>query len=369
MLRDPDTGRGPAVCGCGMAAYTATEVTLARDGEGGARASGTHRCDSLWLCPVCTFRRAKEVQERARRLAEKSIEAGAWVFMVTLTVRHDLSTTLEAEKRAVSAAFRKAQQGKIYERLRSRDGMVGAFRTMEVRYSTATGWHLHIHALVPVIADDVDAARGTANRMVGRYLDRLGKEGMDAVREGQDVTLCYDPQGAGQYAAKGALEVSLSEPKRGKTGSLHPFELLAQADEGDARARRLFIEYARTMPGTPQGRITDAMVARIADQTGDNPAELATYLRHGSDEDNDELVEEPEAGEDEAVATVAVDAWNRLHVDGRDEELLGRIEDGARFNDLVAEGWPVRPPVWGDPPDDPTIADVCERLRSSGTLA
>jgi hypothetical protein len=358
MLRDPETGRGPSVCGCGFAGYEAAEVSLHRTEDGKARTAGVHRCDSLYLCPVCTLRRAVEIQERARRFARASIDAGAWVYMVTLTVRHDRGNALGELKEGLTGALRKAQQGAPYKRLQQA-GMLGVFRTVEVRHSQRTGWHPHLHCLVAVDEADEAEAREIARGLVGRYMTKLGGAGLSAELEGQDVTLCYDPEKAGEYAGKGALELAHGWAKQGKGGSVHPFELARRgADEGDRRAADLFREYAEVMPGTPQGRISDRLVRELASRLERDEAELAAWLRHGEGEDEAEAGEEAvQASDLPAIARIAAESWDDLHRRGDTVELVRRVEAGATFDQLQAEGWPVRPPLPTDqaaacrPPD------------------
>jgi len=345
-LRDPETGRGPSVCGCGYAGYEAPEVSLHRAEDGRARTAGVHRCDSLYLCPVCTLRRAVEIQERARRFARASIDAGAWVYMVTLTVRHERGDALAELKDGLAGALRKAQQGAPYKRMQEA-GLIGVFRTVEVRYSERAGWHPHLHCLVAVDEPDETAAREIARGLVGRYMARLGKVGLSAELAGQDVTLCYDPEKAGEYAGKGALELAHGWSKQGKAGSVHPFELARRAaDECDGRAAGLFREYADVMPGTPQGRISDRVVRELAARLDCDEAELAAWLRHGEGEDEADPGEESVKATDlPAIARIAAGTWDDLHRRGETTELVHAIEAGATYDQLRAAGWPVRPPL------------------------
>lgn len=359
MLRDPETGRGPSVCGCGYAGYEAPEVSLHRTEDGRARTAGVHRCDSLYLCPVCTLRRAVEIQERARRFARASIDAGAWVYMVTLTVRHERGDALAELKDGVTGALRKAQQGAPYKRLQEA-GLIGVFRNVEVRHSDRTGWNPHLHCLVAVDEPNEEAAREVARGLVDRYLARLRKDGLSAELAGQDVTLCYDPEKAGEYAGKGALELAHGWAKEGKAGSrsVHPFELARRGlDDADGRAVQLFREYADVMPGTPQGRISDRVVRELAARLDRDEAELAAWLRHGEGEDEAEPGEEPVKATDlPAIARIAAEAWDDLHRRGETTELVQAVEAGATYDQLRAAGYPVRPPLPTDeaakhPPD------------------
>jgi hypothetical protein len=277
--------------------------------------------------------------------------------MVTLTVRHTRTDELKPLKEGLASALAKAQQGAPYKRLQQA-GLLGVFRTMEVRYSYRTGWHPHLHCLVAIDKADEGQAREIARGLVERYMARLTAGGLSAELAGQDVRRCYDPEGAGDYAGKGALELAHSYAKQGKT-SVHPFELARRAgDENDMRAAHLFREYAAVMPGTPQGRISDRLVRELATRLERDPDELAVWLRHGEGEDEVGSEETVQANDQPAVARVPAAAWNDLHSRGATADLVRRVEEGATFIQLQAEGWPVQPPIPIDeasafPPPEP----------------
>ncbi|WP_147276001.1 hypothetical protein [Pelagibacterium lacus] len=65
LLKPGDGSRGPAVCGCGFSAFNAEAVAVHMSmNDRRASVSGVYRCDSISACPVCTVRRAREVEER-----------------------------------------------------------------------------------------------------------------------------------------------------------------------------------------------------------------------------------------------------------------------------------------------------------------
>lgn len=105
MLLRPEDGRGPAVCGCGRPGHEVLEVGLHLREDGSARTSGVYRCDSPWLCPVCSIRRAKERQERVALVYDVAgCFTGGQTPMITITVRHKRGMALADIKAAVDEA-------------------------------------------------------------------------------------------------------------------------------------------------------------------------------------------------------------------------------------------------------------------------
>lgn len=251
------------------------------------------------------------MQERVERAASAAVAGGVWVVFVTLTLRHDRTQALADLKTALADSYRKAQQGNGFKLYKARSGFLGAVRSMEVRYSLATGWHPHIHALAFFKCKRSADALFYGEELAQRYLAKLNAAGFTATRSGQDVQLCTDPEGAGRYAAKGALELANGWAKAydgERNRSFHPFELVhfgtSEAVTGLPRAELVerFKEYASVFPGTGQCRIS----RQLADALGIEPSE---------DEENPG--EETHGDGLEPVGlTVAAHVWRRLIAGG-----------------------------------------------------
>lgn len=321
LLR-PEEERGPAVCACGTVAKDSVgieraSVNVKRRVEGeGVSVEGVFRCDSGWLCPVCAPRRAREVQDRVERVAAAAVAKGVWVVFITLTLRHDRTQALAPLKEALGAAYRKAQQGNGFKVYRARSGFLGAVRSMEVRYSLATGWHPHIHALAFFQTARSEDALFYGEELAQRYLAKLTAAGFSATRSGQDVQLCTDPEGAGRYAAKGALELANGWAKTydGKRNrSFHPFELVQFGTDPGAlglpRGELLerFREYAAVFPGTGQCRVSRQLAQALDVPPADDQDEPGA-TEHGE-------------GLEPVGLSVAAHVWRRMAAAG----LTGRF--------------------------------------------
>src|SRR5690606_10216910 len=115
---DPEQ-RGPSVCACGRTGHEVEAVGVHLSQTGAAWTSGTLRCNSGWLCPVCAPRRARERQERVAEAYDVvTLGLKGQVPMVTLTVRHRQGMPLADLRQVVQGAWRQVRQGAPWARLK-----------------------------------------------------------------------------------------------------------------------------------------------------------------------------------------------------------------------------------------------------------
>ena len=116
---------------------------------GRAKYGGLQTCSSVWACPVC----AAKITERRRLEVREGIDAwnakgaGYEIVMATFTVRHHCGDELGFLVRGLIKALRRLSAGKMGALMRSRYGIVGNIRSVEVTYGEDNGWHPHIHML------------------------------------------------------------------------------------------------------------------------------------------------------------------------------------------------------------------------------
>lgn len=212
--------------------------------------SGLERCASIWACPVCSavirHGRALEIQEAADRWAV----VGGGVLMLTLTQQHTAEDALEDTLDRILSGWRDLQMHRGFKALKKRLGVQGIIRSVEVTWSWSNGWHPHAHALLfteqlltepemqALESETFDLWQTVVMKRGGRPLDR--RHGVRASRGG-----------AAEYVAKvqehdagTGLEMARLDLKRGRGGSLMPFEFL---DSPTHRAR--WIEYVQQTQG------------------------------------------------------------------------------------------------------------------------
>ena len=231
--------------------------------HGGAFYAGLVTCGSVWACPVCTAK----VQERRREEVAKSIE---WAYtndlqpvMVTLTFPHyswyKLSQLLDQQ----AMALQRLRAGQPWKRFQEKYGYRGMVRSLELTHG-GNGWHPHTHELWFVRKDADPVAmlveilkRWESACIRAGLLDPKNQAQLEAFR-----AHAVDVKGncsASDYLAKqddsrhwGAdREIAKSSTKSGRAKGVHPFGLLARADD-DPRAARLYLVYALAMRGRRQ---------------------------------------------------------------------------------------------------------------------
>ncbi|MBZ9705355.1 hypothetical protein LB543_01250 [Mesorhizobium sp. ESP7-2] len=292
MLRPDDGGRGPSVCGCGISGHNVEAVRLHQNDRGKARVSGVFRCNSAVHCPVCSVKRAMEIQEGLTEAVQACIEKGGSVWFLTPTVRRKLDQDLAKLRAGFQAAYREARQGRAWVEPSEAAGFLGIANVVEAPWSPATGWGLHGHSLMffaspfaepkevrlralyaraeriaagqarPVVGDCrlsclpdgeavpeaafwvlydqnwteehefTDAAqRPLCDLLMSRFLDRLPKHGLSGTIDAQGVEMVRSGKGAARYLGKIASEVAhgwVKEGRKAASTSVHPFALAAR---------------------------------------------------------------------------------------------------------------------------------------------
>ncbi|MHA6731585.1 hypothetical protein [Devosia sp. A369] len=334
LLKPADGGRGPATCGCGFAAYNTDAVSVHLSGPEGKRkasVSGVYRCDSISACPVCTVRRAREVEERLKEAATACLDIGGSVWALTITVQRKKDQSLKAMHTGASTALRKARQGALWVKHSVAAGFLGLSMTVECPWSPVTGFGEHFHVLA--FFDHCDRFRAEAHceLLITRYLAKLDKIGLVGTRAAQEVHMCADTDSAAKYAAKAAAELANGWVKEGRkkgSTSVHPFAVAARASIKDLRgnplvvpglervtpdrAAGIFCEYASVFTGIRQGLISPALAAKLGLRAEDN-----------------EMLETPEQQfEDEkpVIGTLRSGLWNKLVAQAMAGTFMHKVE-------------------------------------------
>lgn len=239
-------------------------VGIMHDGSRPAGYAGVERCSSIWACPHCAaVIRAGRAAEIEHAVKEHQKTAGEVLFF-TGTVRHhrgdELATTLDA----VLVGWKKMLQSRGWARLKKMHGLSGYVRAIEVTHGQHS-WHPHVHALLfldeSVPAECWDELRALLFELWSDSVVRAGakrptEKGLDLRRLDGDGRVLSAYLSKVQDEKKGrtstwgvGAEVSRSDVKRGRSGSISPFELLdddldddLDGYSGDERGR-LWREY------------------------------------------------------------------------------------------------------------------------------
>ena len=298
--------------------------------EDRARLHGVQTCGSVWHCPVCSAKisetRRKELNEalawaRAQATAQAEViepEFSRIVpVMMTLTASHKRGDDLRNQLDGMKRAKQKLRQSRSWRNLK--DEIAGTITATELTHGS-NGWHTHFHELL-----FVDVGTGTEGHAVAavellraEWLRSLVKVGMTGGKAAFDV---QGAEKAGQYIAKwgAAEELTLREHKKGKGRT--PFQLLADAKDGDKQAGALFVEYALAFKGRRQLVWSNGFKKLIGiDEIEDEDA---------ADEERDEEV-------DEMIAQFRAAQWSDMRRRKIDRSELLRAAETGGF-DAVAK--------------------------------
>jgi len=221
-------------------------------------------CGNLWICAVCaakiTERRRLEIQE----LVDKVSNAGGSVALSSFTMQHNISEPLSEVLGGLQKASASFWSGKPYQTIKSKFGLVGKIRGLEITVGQK-GWHPHFHPLLvfengmtPELMFDLE------QRCRERWLTRLKKVGRYANWE-NGFTLRWGDNAIAEYLAKldkqidnefktwtEAHELAKSANKTARRGGRTPNALLADCLQGDKQAGELWQEYAKALKGKRQ---------------------------------------------------------------------------------------------------------------------
>jgi len=232
---------------CGLGAISGTLPTVVRRGDA-ASLVGVQRCRSPWVCPHCAPRLAARRAELLRPQVARLLRCGYQPWLITLTLRHSCSSTLDDLFDILAQAWSRLTSGRAWSALKA-DG-VEYLRGYDITYGEH-GWHPHIHTVV-LFSPAVSDPGAEAQRLLDRWISAIRSLGGDVMRDGLDAQLCADAEKAARYAAhmSGVFEVAAGVKKQCKSlTSCTVFDLAQAAVRGDERAVRLWSEYARATKG------------------------------------------------------------------------------------------------------------------------
>lgn len=228
--------------GCGVRPVQgAAEVSVAYAGGGHARFGGLQTCQSRWLCPVCARRIAGERARQVSDLVKAHTKRGGAVAMVTLTMPHFWTDSLEQVMDVTKKAWSKLTGSRAWRGIRARYGVTLApIWALEVTHGTQ-GWHPHRHVLLlldrALTPGALEAMRHEVHNIWARVVVKAGGR-RPSDKQGVDVIQAADKDDAaalGGYVVKGdvlddatglADEVMRGATKKARRAGRTPFQIL-----------------------------------------------------------------------------------------------------------------------------------------------
>lgn len=221
-----------------------------------AHYKGLITCGRVWFCPVCA---AKITERRREELTAALAKTSYTPVMVTFTLRHKSTDSLESLLKALLSGFEAFSRDRAGKRLKSRFRWVGYIKALEVTHGAA-GWHPHLHVLY--LLEQQPDVEAMASSLKAHWLEVLQKRKFDAswahgldVRTGNSAVKDYIAKyGRAPVKVSWTLEHELTKSpvKVAHDGGRSPFQLLADFGAGDQVAGDLFVEYAKAFKGKRQ---------------------------------------------------------------------------------------------------------------------
>lgn len=242
------------------------EVEVWRDirNQGRALYHGVIKCGDYWRCPICSHRITMGRRAEIADIYNQVAGPGQGVaYLVTFTVPHHRSDRLEdllrqmlyARDRLADGAWGKSltrPAGKTAKTAyRLGDMYIGRMRTLEITWSSANGWHPHLHEMWVFDREVPHDRRGLFDRLPEAWADacedwwlrRPGANGVDLRRMYSNA----------EYLSKFGAETRSWGPEyelaagHGKTRTVGPWTLLENSMYGDEVSRLAFVEYAHAL--------------------------------------------------------------------------------------------------------------------------
>ncbi len=287
------TKKGPRACG----RWALAQRLFVVEHDGRASVGGHLSCGMVHLCVVCAARVA------ARRSAEVADAIDRWqgqdgrVSFVTLTVAHqvsdELGRLLDVHTQALALFRRRFRESGWRADL----GVAGDIINWEVTRSAWHGWHPHRHLLLfhRQVSDPLWAGFHLwLTRTWADCVARVSPEHAPSTSVGVGCRLEVVPFADGERfaayitkdgAVDAALELIHGQDKTGGT-SRTPFQLLADAADGDRQAAALWHEHGRAIEGKYRVKFSKGLRAVLGMTVGKSDVELAN-----EDEEGDPITE------------------------------------------------------------------------------
>lgn len=222
---------------------------------------GVSHCGSVWACPLCSSKFQEVRRKQISQAVDWGYETGLVVVMATLTFPHQDFHKVSDLLTKQSAALKSFRAGNVFDKFKKRTGFKGLIRSLEITYGS-NGWHPHTHELWFIDPQtDPDYFR---DFIINRWENACSKQGLiprgklKAFRK-RAIDVQWDCS-TSDYLAKqdddrnfwGVDREMSSASSKTVAKTIHPFQLVHQANLGDETAAQKFIEYIEAMKGKAQ---------------------------------------------------------------------------------------------------------------------
>jgi hypothetical protein len=309
---------------CSVPAYDSKSVDVHHHGDN-LKLRGVMYCENIWACPVCSALIRRRRQSLTADLFTRTVAAGFRLLFVTFTLRHRLGQSLATVSTMHRDAWLALTRHRAYNRWRATTGTRWYMRALEVTHGS-NGWHPHFH-VVYVIGPGADPSIEDLYELWASAVGSVGGSVVRAAYDAQYADATTDADTIARYAASwGGGDWSLSHEvtageKLGRRGSRSPFQLAADAMDGDEKSAMLFREFADDFKGRRAQTWARGWLA---------------WLEQSEEELNDESITAEELDDDSIVVRFEKHSYMQL---GSSREIMLDAIMGRDYSRVVDIAW------------------------------
>lgn len=209
------------------------------------------RCGSVWMCPVCASKIVAHRRSELAGLIDRAVESGVFVSMLTLTIPHGISDSLEKSLSAISKAKRLMQNRKPFKRWAASVGLFGDVRCLEITHGV-NGWHPHFHILFfTKTRPKMTGITSAPVILLAAWQDACETAGL-ACPNHHGCNLVIASKGVSDYVQKFGMDYEMTYANNKTGAGRSPFKLLSDSVQGCQLSSALFVEYAKLFKGKRQ---------------------------------------------------------------------------------------------------------------------
>lgn len=294
---------------------------------------GLMPCGNVNICPTCAEQRAKHNIQLVTWALSQGKQRGYIPLLVTATLRHSRSETLQCLLDDLSRTWAKTHDRRAWRELKKIIGYLGSITAIETTWGKANGWHPHIHAIL-LVKDQGKAGNARISALLTEYYRSQWRResqilGRPLPSEEHGITVVHGDL-AGAYIAKMGLssELTSAVTKIGRQGRYTPWQLLCESMPNSPETKVYadkFREYAYAF----RGRITLRWTPGLREALGVEDEEQMPKLQ---DDNEHEWVELYRYSAMEMRAIIARDAHQRIL------DVINNVQDATNSNtELIKE--------------------------------
>jgi hypothetical protein len=235
--------------------------------------TGMSTCGSGWICPVCAAKIRYHRADEASRALVSALDQSMSALFVTRTIPHSAEDKLGVTLGLLAEGRRYVANQKVVKGVRRTAGYQGGISSKEITFGM-NGWHPHTHDIEyyehEMSLEDFAALSSAYYEYLSRFYSRNGFRGLtlqhgvrveqvelDGVALARYVTKLQE---GGNIRLHAAHELTRADLKKGREGSLMPFDIACQFFEtGDMDLLDLWHEYERETFGRSVIRFTKGL--------------------------------------------------------------------------------------------------------------